>query len=206
MAFFAPTALAGALLLALVLALALALALAVDLGLAAGVDAFATLALVLALVVALPATCRPFEATVEFAVDLGLAAGVDALAVTALVVALPATCRPFEATLRVVPLVFERLLRGFFLAAAFVFTDFLAALPAFSGRISSGSACCSFSVCATVCSGCPKACRNILRTRVTCSSIFSRDQPVVSTGGSTSTRTVPGLNTKSPFGAISPAL
>jgi hypothetical protein len=41
MAFFAPTALAGALLLALVLALA------VDLGLAAGVDAFATLALVL---------------------------------------------------------------------------------------------------------------------------------------------------------------
>ena len=202
MAFFAPTALAGALLLALVLALA------VDLGLAAGVDAFATL--VLFLVVALPATCRPFEATVGFAVDLGLAAAVDALAVTALVlglvVALPATCRPFEATLRVVPLVFERLLRGFFLAAAFVFTDFLAALPAFSGRISSGSACCSFSVCATVCSGCPKACRNILRTRVTCSSIFSRDQPVVSTGGSTSTRTVPGLNTKSPFGAISPAL
>ncbi|MDG2493798.1 MAG: hypothetical protein P8M75_04970, partial [Luminiphilus sp.] len=97
MAFVAPTALAGALLLALVLALA---------------------------------------------VDLGLAAGVDALAVTALVlglvVALPATCRPFEATLRVVPLVFERLLRGFFLAAAFVFNDFLAALPAFSGRISSG--------------------------------------------------------------------
>ena len=159
---------------------------------------------------ALPATCRPFEATLGFAADLGLAAGVDALAVTALVlglvVALPATCRPFEATLRVVPLVFERLLRGFFLAAAFVFTDFLAALPAFSGRISSGSACCSFSVCATVCSGCPKACRNILRTSVTCSSIFSRDQPVVSTGGSTSTRTVPGLNTKSPFGAISPAL
>ena len=157
MAFFAPTALAGALLLALVLDLA------VDLSLAAGVDAFATLAL--ALVVALPATCRPFEATVGFAVDLGLAAGVDALAVTALVlglvlglvVALPATCRPFEATLRVAPLVFERLLRGFFLAAAFVFTDFLAALPAlpaFSGRISSGSACCSFSVCATVCSGC----------------------------------------------------
>ena len=110
MAFFAPTALAGALLLALVLALA------VDLGLAAGVDAFATL--VLFLVVALFATCRPFEATVGFAVDLGLAAAVDALAVTALVlglvVALPATCRPFEATLRVAPLVFERLLRGFF--------------------------------------------------------------------------------------------
>jgi len=155
MAFLAPTAFVDALFLLLVLALA------VDLGLATDVGAFA--ALVLALVVALPATCRPFEGAAGFAADLGLAADVEAFAtlvltlVLTLVVALLATCRLFEGDLTVVPLAFERLLGDALLTAAFVFRGLLMALPAFSGRISSGRAFCSSSVCATVCSGCPKA-------------------------------------------------
>ena len=151
MAFLAPTAFVDALFLLLVLALA------VDLGLATDVGALA--ALVLALVVALPATCRPFEGAAGFAADLGLAADVEAFAnlVLTLVVALLATCRLFEGDLTVVPLAFERLLGDALLTAAFVFRGLLMALPAFSGRISSGRAFCSSSVCATVCSGCPKA-------------------------------------------------